>query len=60
MQLLRLLLPDLDQTLAAKRAALQQWEAVGAALQLMQPAGGSVDWAKDEAVIMDMVMTAIR
>jgi hypothetical protein len=67
-QLLRLLLPDLDTSLAAVSTAAQRWREVATALQEMTDAimSGSISsstskafWAQQEPQLMILVHTAV-
>lgn len=57
---LRLLLPDLDASLAGRAAGAAAWGRIADALALLTPAGGSVDWPQHEAALMQLVHEAIR
>jgi hypothetical protein len=71
-QLLRLLLPDLDASLAASTAAQQRWREVAAALQELADAAANINssangttsaavasWGQQEAQLMYLVQAAI-
>lgn len=65
LQLLRLLLPDLDESIVSKRAAAVQWAAVGDQITTIKPGprGGNLttlDLRQEESQIMTAVQQAIR
>lgn len=65
LQLLRLLLPDLDESISEKRTAVKHWTTVGDHVMAIRPGprGGNVatlDLGQEESQIMQTVQVAIR